>query len=32
MYKKFRADLLFTGNQLLNGADQVLITKVDGTI
>ncbi len=32
MYKKIRADLLFTGNQLLNGADQVLITKVDGTI
>ena len=32
MYKKIRADLLFTGNQLLSGADQVLITKVDGTI
>ena len=32
MYKKFQADLLFTENQLLSGADQVLITKVDGTI
>jgi cytosine/adenosine deaminase-related metal-dependent hydrolase len=32
MYQKFQAALLFTGNQLLSGADQVLITKVDGTI
>ena len=32
MYKKIRADLLFTGNQLLSDANQVLITKEDGTI
>jgi cytosine/adenosine deaminase-related metal-dependent hydrolase len=32
MYQKFQAALLFTGNQLLDGADQVLITKEDGTV
>jgi cytosine/adenosine deaminase-related metal-dependent hydrolase len=32
MYQKFQAALLFTGNQLLSGDNQVLITKVDGTI
>jgi cytosine/adenosine deaminase-related metal-dependent hydrolase len=32
MYQKFQAALLFTGNQLLSGANQVLITKEDGTV
>jgi cytosine/adenosine deaminase-related metal-dependent hydrolase len=32
MYQKFQAALLFTGNQLLSDANQVLITKEDGTI
>ena len=32
MYQKFQTALLFTGNQLLSGDNQVLITKVDGTI
>jgi cytosine/adenosine deaminase-related metal-dependent hydrolase len=32
MYQKFQAVLLFTGNQLLSGDNQVLITKEDGTI
>ena len=32
MYQKFQAALLFTGNQLLSGDDQVLTTKEDGTI
>jgi cytosine/adenosine deaminase-related metal-dependent hydrolase len=32
MYQKFQAALLFTGNQLLSGDNQVLITKEDGTI
>ena len=32
MHQKFQAALLFTGNQLLNGANQVLITKEDGEI
>jgi len=32
MYQKFQASLLFTGNQLLDDADQVLITKADGTV
>jgi cytosine/adenosine deaminase-related metal-dependent hydrolase len=32
MYQKFQASLLFTGNQLLSGANQVLITKADGTV
>ena len=32
MYQKFRATQVFTGNQMLDGADQVLITKADGTI
>ena len=32
MYQKFQAALLFTGNQLLRGDNQVLITKEDGTI
>jgi cytosine/adenosine deaminase-related metal-dependent hydrolase len=32
MYQKFQASLLFTGNQLLSGDSQVLITKEDGTI
>ena len=32
MYQKFQAALLFTGNQLLRGDNQVLTTKEDGTI
>jgi cytosine/adenosine deaminase-related metal-dependent hydrolase len=32
MHQKFQAALLFTGNQLLSGDNQVLITKEDGTI
>jgi cytosine/adenosine deaminase-related metal-dependent hydrolase len=32
MYLKFQASQLFTGTQLLDGADQVLITNPDGTI
>jgi cytosine/adenosine deaminase-related metal-dependent hydrolase len=32
MYQKFQASLLFTGNQLLSGDSQVLITKEDGMI
>jgi cytosine/adenosine deaminase-related metal-dependent hydrolase len=32
MYQKFQTALLFTGNQLLSGDNQVLITKEDGTI
>jgi cytosine/adenosine deaminase-related metal-dependent hydrolase len=32
MYQKFKADQVFTGTQMLDGADQVLITKADGTI
>ena len=32
MYQKFQANQIFTGSQILNGANQVLITKVDGTI
>ena len=32
MYQKFQASQVFTGTQMLDGADQVLITKVDGTV
>ena len=32
MYQKFKADQVFTGTQLVDGADKVLITKADGTI
>jgi len=32
MYQKFQASQLFTGSQLLDGTDQVLITKADGTV
>jgi cytosine/adenosine deaminase-related metal-dependent hydrolase len=32
MYQKFQATQIFTGTQMLDGADQVLITKADGTI
>ena len=32
MYQKFKATQVFTGAQLIDGADQVLITKADGTI
>jgi cytosine/adenosine deaminase-related metal-dependent hydrolase len=32
MYQKFQATQVFTGNQMLDGADQVLITKADGMI
>lgn len=32
MYQKFQASQIFTGNQMLDGADQVLITKADGMI
>ncbi len=32
MYQKFQADQLFNGSQILDGAEQVLITKLDGTI
>ena len=32
MHQKFQASFLFTGNQLLSGDNQVLITKEDGTI
>lgn len=32
MYQKFRATQIFTGTQLVDGADQVLITKADGTV
>jgi len=32
MYLKFQASQVFTGTQMLDGADQVLITKADGTI
>jgi cytosine/adenosine deaminase-related metal-dependent hydrolase len=32
MYQKFQATQLFNGNELLDGADLVLITKQDGTV
>ena len=32
MYQKFQATQVFTGTHLLDGADQVLITKEDGTV
>jgi len=32
MYQKFQATQLFTGTQMLDGANQVLITKADGTV
>ena len=32
MYQKFQASQVFTGTQMLDGADQVLITKADGTV
>ncbi len=32
MYQKFQATQVFTGTQLVDGADQVLITKADGTV
>jgi cytosine/adenosine deaminase-related metal-dependent hydrolase len=32
MYQKFQASQVFTGTQMLDGAEQVLITKADGTI
>lgn len=32
MYQKFKATQVFTGAQLIDGADQVLITKADGTV
>lgn len=32
MYLKFKATQVFTGTQLIDGADQVLITKADGTV
>ena len=32
MYQKFKATQVFTGAQLVDGADQVLITKADGTV
>ena len=32
MYQKFQANQVFNGRQILEGADQVLITKSDGTI
>ena len=32
MYQKFQAFQVFTGTQMLDGADQVLITKADGTV
>ena len=32
MYQKFQASQVFTGTQMLEGADQVLITKADGTV
>lgn len=32
MYQKFQANQVFNGRQILEGADQVLITKLDGTI
>jgi cytosine/adenosine deaminase-related metal-dependent hydrolase len=32
MYQKFKATQVFTGTQLVDGADQVLITKADGTV
>jgi len=32
MYQKIQASQVFTGTQMLDGADQILITKVDGTV
>ena len=32
MYQKFKATQVFTGTQLVDGADRVLITKADGTV
>lgn len=32
MYQKFKATQVFTGTQLVDGADQVLIIKADGTV
>ena len=32
MYQKFKATQVFTGAQLVDGANQVLITKADGTV
>lgn len=32
MYQKFQATQVFTGTQLVDGADKVLITKADGTV
>ena len=32
MYQKFQASQVFTGTQMLDGADQVLITKADGMV
>lgn len=32
MYQKFQATQLFNGKELLNGAELVLITKLDGTV
>ncbi len=32
MYQKFQATQLFNGTQIVEGADQVLITKEDGTV
>ena len=32
MYQKFQASQVFTGNQMLDGSHQVLITKADGMI
>jgi cytosine/adenosine deaminase-related metal-dependent hydrolase len=32
MYQKFQASQVFTGTQMLDGSDQVLITKADGTV
>jgi cytosine/adenosine deaminase-related metal-dependent hydrolase len=32
MYQKFQASQIFTGTEMLDGADQVLITKADGTV
>ena len=32
MYQKFQATQLFNGTQIVEGADQVLITKADGTV
>ncbi len=32
MYQKFQATQLFNGTQIVEGADQILITKADGTV